>query len=212
MPGKQKKPICDLCCDSLEKGQKILKCEGDCGCTVHRYCAGVTKRHFEELSNGSTPYICKWCTLKSTHAIIQQLQSEVASLKLELAEAKASANQASVQPPTHSYASAASYPLPPSGNSTNSRGKRASQHPHATQWPKVASSTAALGDNLAKSGNFGSANHTTRIQVEGARRVRNTYTHASTKSVKNAILQLCKIEGLNIERKTHTNNCTGKLN
>ena len=49
----KKKAICDLCCESLEKGQDILQCEGDCGCLVHRYCAGVTKRHFDELSKGS---------------------------------------------------------------------------------------------------------------------------------------------------------------
>ena len=139
--------------------------------------------------------------------------SEIASLKLELAEAKASANQASVQPPTHSHASAASYRPSPSGNS-NSRGKKASRHLCATQRPKIASSTAAPRDNLAKSSNHGSANHTTRIGVEGprARRVWNTYVHASTKSVENAIPRFCKIEGLNIKRKTHTNNRTGKLN
>ena len=91
MPGgKNKKPTCDLCCDSLEKQHEILTCEGDCGCIVHRYCAGVTKRHYEDLTKGSSPFVCQWCSLKTSHAIIQQLQSEVAALKLELVEAKAS--------------------------------------------------------------------------------------------------------------------------
>ena len=76
MPGRStKKLACDLCCDSFEKGHEILKCEGDCGCTVHRYCAGVTKKHYEELAKGNSPYVCEWCTLKTTHAVIQQLQS-----------------------------------------------------------------------------------------------------------------------------------------
>ena len=59
---------------------------------------------------------------------------------------------------------------------------------------------------------LGSANRTMRIRVEGSRRVCNTYIHASTKSVENAISRFCKIEGLNIKRKTRTNNRTGKLN
>ena len=91
-----KKPTCDLCCDTLDKGQDIPKCEGDCGCTVHSYCAGVTKRRYEELmksTGGTGPYICEWCSLKTTHTIIQQIQCEVASLKQELAEAKALAAQ-----------------------------------------------------------------------------------------------------------------------
>ena len=80
--------VCDLCCDTLEKGQDILKCEGSCGCNVHRYCAGVTKSYFEELVKGSTPFVCQYCALNVYKNIVQQLQDEVASLKSELAETK----------------------------------------------------------------------------------------------------------------------------
>ena len=122
MPGKNKKPTCDLCCDSLDKGQEILKCEGDCGCTVHRYCAGVTRRHFEQLDKGSIPFANG--ARSKRHTIIQQLQSEVATLKLELAEAKTLAARPSATPPqTHSYASAASRPLDPVGNAANSKSR-----------------------------------------------------------------------------------------
>ena len=116
MPGgKNKKPTCDLCCDSLEKQHEIhvLTCEGDCGCTVHRYCTGVTKRHYEDLTKDSSPFVCQWCSLKLSHAIIQQLQSKVASLKLELVEAKASITKQSQalylvsQAEKNTYASAA---------------------------------------------------------------------------------------------------------
>ena len=50
--------VCALCCDTLKKGQDVLKCEGSCGCNVHRYCAGVTKLYFDELVKGSIPFVC----------------------------------------------------------------------------------------------------------------------------------------------------------
>lgn len=86
---KSKKTVCDLCSDTLGKGQDILTCEGTCSCTVHRYCAGVTTGHFQALNASSTPFVCQWCMLKTANAMIQQLQSEVASLKSELVEVRA---------------------------------------------------------------------------------------------------------------------------
>ena len=79
---KSKKSTCDLCSDSLTKGQDILNCEGDCNCTVHRYCAGVTSSQFQTLSTSSTPFVCQWCMLKTTN-------SEVASLKCDLVSVRA---------------------------------------------------------------------------------------------------------------------------
>ena len=116
-PRKSAKPACELCCDTLEKGQDILKCEGECGCVVHRYCAGVTKRHFESLDKGQNPFVCQWCSMKMSRTIIEQLQSEVASLQSELATAKeALAKQdeqmARASPPI-SYALVASQPPNP---------------------------------------------------------------------------------------------------
>jgi hypothetical protein len=72
-----------------------------------RWC---DKGHFEKLSKSSTPYVCEWCSLKTTQSIIQQLQSEIVSLKLELAEAKALAVRPCTMPQTASstYAAAAS--------------------------------------------------------------------------------------------------------
>ena len=100
--------VCDLCCDTLEKGQDILKCEGSCGCNVHRYCAGVTKSYFEELVKGSTPFVCQYCALNVYKNIVQQLQDEVASLKSELAETKGLCERLNQSPPTANYASVAS--------------------------------------------------------------------------------------------------------
>ena len=214
MPGRgSRKVACDLCCDSLEKGQDILKCEGDCGCSVHRYCAGVTTKHYEELTKNSSPYICQWCTLKTTHAIIQQLQSEVASLKLELAEAKAQATQRSnaCPPlPTTTYATAAALPpRQPSTHSANRRGKKAPRHLHSVAPRPVNSTNSSSPQDQART-----RSHIARVRVEGARRIWNTYIHTSTKSIENAISRFCKLDlkGLRIKRKTRSNDRTGKLN
>lgn len=42
-PAAGAKHTCDLCRDFLEKEQDVLKCDGECGCTVYQYCAGITK-------------------------------------------------------------------------------------------------------------------------------------------------------------------------
>lgn len=86
---KSKKTVCDLCSDSLSKGHEVLNCEGDCNCTVHRYCAGVTSSHFQALGTSSTPFVCQWCMLKTANAVIQQLQADVASLKSDLVSVRA---------------------------------------------------------------------------------------------------------------------------
>ena len=212
-----KKPTCDLCCDTLDKGQDILKCEGDCGCTVHRYCAGVTKRRYEELmksTGGTDHYVCEWCSLKTTRAIIQQLQCEVANLKQELAEAKALAAQQATSPELETapstrnitYAAAAAHCLQSAGGHHNStaanRGRRARQGAGPTQ----ARPGVSAGSNRDR--------RRERVPVEGVRRVWNTYIHSTTKSIENAISRFCKlkVEGLRIKRKTRTNELTGKLN
>ena len=199
MPGRgTKKSSCDLCCDSFEKGHEILKCEGECGCTVHRYCAGVTKKYYEELTKGSSPYVCEWCTLKTSQTVIQQLQSEVASLKLEFEKAKkALATRANVcQPPlTNTYASAAAHPpLQASSHPVIGRGRRAPRPPHSTtkrnsnanpsHAPTPANSAEGSHQQVATTN---TRRRTARVRVEGARRIWNTYIHASTKSIENAI-------------------------
>ena len=58
------------------------------GCVVHRYCAGVTKTHYDALVKNSTPFVCQFCSLKTTNAVIRQLQTEIESLKTEVAALK----------------------------------------------------------------------------------------------------------------------------
>ena len=51
------KQTCELCCIAIEKDQDSLQCKGECSCIVHRYCAGVTKCHYEEMNKESTQFV-----------------------------------------------------------------------------------------------------------------------------------------------------------
>ena len=51
------KQTCELCCIAIEKDQDSLQCKGECSCVVHRYCAGVTKCHYEEMNKESTQFV-----------------------------------------------------------------------------------------------------------------------------------------------------------
>ena len=86
--GPGAKPTCDLCCDALKSDHEVVKCDGECGCTVHRYCAGVMKQQYASFKDGNNPFICQWCLMRATGAIIHQLESEVASLQAELVKTK----------------------------------------------------------------------------------------------------------------------------
>jgi len=51
---------------------------------MHRYCAGLSRSHYQELLSKSTPFICTVCRQHSQKALIQQLQDEVSALRCEL--------------------------------------------------------------------------------------------------------------------------------
>ena len=215
------KASCELCCDTLEKGQDVLKCKEECGCVVHRYCAGATKRHFESLpGKGHKPFICQWCSLKTSKAVIEQLQSEVASLRSELATtkeklAKQSERTARTSSPI-SYATVASQ-LPNQG-----RGQGGGQQPgrqRRGQQRRATSNTTTVGSSqsstavagiTASASNQSAETSQARVKVEGARRIWGTHPHATTRTVQNAIERFCKVQGLRIKRKTTRNSNSQK--
>ena len=80
--------VCDLCYDQLEESHEVLVCEGGCNSSVHRYCAGVTRYHYEKLTAGAEPFVCMFCSLKTHRALVSQLQLEVENLQTELASTK----------------------------------------------------------------------------------------------------------------------------
>ena len=74
--------VCDVCCAAIVEGKEdALQCEGNCLMWMHRYCAGVSLRHFKHLSSSSEPFVCMLCSQQVHRATVCQLQSEVAALK-----------------------------------------------------------------------------------------------------------------------------------
>ena len=67
----------------------MLVCKGGCNSTVHRYCAGVTCKHYAKLTMDAEPFTCQYCMLRAYRAMVVQLQSDVENLKSEIASTKA---------------------------------------------------------------------------------------------------------------------------
>ena len=91
MPPKNKKVSasaakkCDLCTGVIKNSEDTLQCSGTCQGYVHRYCAGVTVKHYQELIDNSTPFCCLLYTQQSHSAKINDLQNEISSLRRALA-------------------------------------------------------------------------------------------------------------------------------
>ena len=213
----KKKGNCDLCCDSLEQGHDVLICEGGCGSNVHRYCAGVTIKHFAELTSSSAgSFVCFFCSQKLFKAIVDQLQiqvsalnNEVSSLKGELSEAKTKLEQTvtAVEGVRAATSSTSRTAQATTANATIRR-KGASHHGH--KQPDMQKRTGKLngkGSYAATVMNKGpvgeSPYNTQKIVVNGARRVWGTLRSATQTSVKNTITHLCKIDvnELHVKRK-----------
>ena len=215
MPGRKtpkSTATCELCCDTLEKEQDILKCEGEYGCVVHRYCAGITKRHYETLCKNRSPFVCQWCSMTVSRAVIEQQQSEVASLKSDLAAARATIAklneelaQRATSPVAPSYALVASQPQRKRPNSRRQpqRSEGTNRTTPGSQAPTVPITEA--NSNPASRCSNSNVLSQERVRVEGARRVWGTHPHATTKTIENAIERFCKIHGLRIKRKTSRN-------
>ena len=215
MPGRKpakSTATCELCCDTLEKEQDILKCEGECGCVVHRYCAGVTKRHYETLCKNHSPFVCQWCSMRVSRAIIEQQQSEVTALKSDLAAARATIAklneelaQRATSPVAPSYALVASQPQRKRPNSRRQpqRSEGTNRTTSGSQAPTVP--IAEINSTPATRNSNSNISSQERVRVEGARRIWGTHPHATTKTIENAIERFCKIQGLRIKRKTSQN-------
>ena len=218
MPGrKTEKSTCELCYDTLEKGQDILKCNGECGCVVHRYCAGVTKRHYESLGKGHKPFVCQWCSMLTSKAVIEQLQSEVAVLQTELAAAKVALAKQNEQAALASASSPASYAAAAASQVSDQGRRQPQRNRHKPQRRGKPIANAAISHSTATLTGTSSATSSTnpsqtaqqhaRVRVEGARRIWGTHPHATTRTVANAIERFCKVDlqGLRVKRKTTRN-------
>jgi len=152
--------------------------------------------------------VCQFCALKTFRATVQLLQSEVEGLRSELADARALIKQQPALPQgTQGSYEAKSYAAAVSSDeekrcSIQGQGKRKKQGKPAA--PSGHGNSESVGNSQSPRQHT-VANKGPRVRVEGARRVWGTMKHTTTKSIKNAISRFCKIEGLNIKRKVHSN-------
>ena len=93
------KETCDLCAGPFKASEEVLQCVGSCYLYMHRYCAGLARRHYMELKSASKPFVCFVCTQQLHKAEVMTLQTEVASLKNELRELRTLASSVAAAPP-----------------------------------------------------------------------------------------------------------------
>ena len=86
MSKEKEKRVCNLCLGPFKASEEVLLCEGSCGQFMYRYCAGITKKHYELLSRKSLPFVCLVCTQQLHKAEVQSLKAELEALKSELAK------------------------------------------------------------------------------------------------------------------------------
>lgn len=81
---KKDQPFCDLCTNQIDSSEDLVKCEGSCQQPMHRYCAGVTKAQYAELSTSSTPFKCWLCSHKAQEAAVSYMRDSIEEVKLKL--------------------------------------------------------------------------------------------------------------------------------
>ena len=81
---------CGVCSGKITDGKdEALYCEGRCKTWMHRFCAGVSKIQFEELSsNTQSSYECATCCRELQAQKITALEDTVAALKSEVSQLK----------------------------------------------------------------------------------------------------------------------------
>lgn len=72
---------CDGCSDTLQK-KEALNCSV-CKVWLHRYCAGVPKSRYSDISQS---FLCIPCSLVANSSVVVELKNEVAALKAEVLE------------------------------------------------------------------------------------------------------------------------------
>lgn len=75
---------CDLCHSEIVEGKEDeLQCKGTFRMWFHRYCTGVPRSHFKDLTSSEKPFICLLCLQNAHQAVVCQLQADIAALKAQ---------------------------------------------------------------------------------------------------------------------------------
>ena len=81
--------VCGVCCQAVTPDKdEALFCEGACKRLMHRFCASITEEQYQELTAKKVEFLSSTCCRAKQQLEIDNLSSEVAMLKLELAQLK----------------------------------------------------------------------------------------------------------------------------
>lgn len=190
-----------LCCERIvENEDEALFCEGNCQQWVHRYCAGISEKHYKSLDSSSPPFLCYACYVEAQRKLVANFESVVATLTAEIAELrKVVSEQATIS------SNAAS----DSWSTVVKRGRKrnvANGNDHCgsnSRMRAAAGTPSGSGPRSNVSESIQSQNRSTRpkIRVEGKRKVWGTLKATTANAISSTIKLVTKIEGLSVKRK-----------
>ena len=209
-PANKKAEECAVCCQKVTKGEdEALFCEGKCQKWFHRYCAGVSVAHFQDLSTASAPFLCVMCYQESHGVVLEELRATVTALTDEVKELRAALQRVEVR-------GSDVLPSPPTKNNepwhTATRRKKRSKKGN-NAGKSEAGATAHGTKQHTQSTNVqrtvnqqASVNPSKKELVPGARRIWGTMRTCTVPTVVNSITRLTDVGDsvLRVKRKFKT--------
>ena len=111
-------------------GQDSILCEGTCGKWLHRKCAGLSKKAFQNVCNSKKPFLCSHCVISkheeeitAPKSAIQVVTDQLPSIQTKLSDpdsfCESNAPKASSQVPQQKIAKPSQQSQPSSSFETN---------------------------------------------------------------------------------------------
>ena len=174
--------LCDGCEGSIPQDE-VLTCSS-CQLSLHRYCAGIPRTHYADIS---LQFVCLACAQKASDTTICELKNEVAALKAEVLLLKSAISERNAA--TTEQGSSKPINVGPRWTEVVRRGKNTNtgrtNPPRRTRPESQDHATTTTQVNQP---------NRARVMVPGVRRVWGTKKDASTTVVLHTISQLTKLD------------------
>ena len=82
--------ICPVCEEAIKdpsptsEGQESIFCKGTCSTLLHRKCAGLSKKAFQNVSNSNKLFLCPYCVINKDEEDIETLKTTIQDLTNQL--------------------------------------------------------------------------------------------------------------------------------
>lgn len=205
---------CALCAECIIESQDALFCEGNCQQWIHRYCAGVSKKHYDGLGDSSPPFLCYACYVEAQRKLVGNLEAAISTLTAEIVELRKAVSERmestdDSKSSTESWATVArrggkqTTLKHANGTNThrfraNSTGSRSSSNVAISASSNVCRSKSV---SVQPRMNESASNTRPKVRVEGKRKVWGTLRTTTASAISNTIKALTNVEGLSIRRK-----------